>query len=112
MLESKMTLSRLTDGLTIYPQLLKNVRVNDKRAVLESAELAELVKSCEEALADSGRLLVRASGTEPLIRVMAEARTKEICEKYVSAVAELVEKLDREYPASEAQTETEVTPQN
>ena len=112
MLESKMTLSRLTDGLTIYPQLLKNVRVNDKRAVLESAELAELVKRCEEALADSGRLLVRASGTEPLIRVMAEARTKEICEKYVSAVTELVEKLDREYPASEAQTETEVTPQN
>lgn len=97
MLESKMPLSRLTEPLTIYPQLLRNVRVKDKRAILDSEELAELVRSCERTLTDSGRILVRASGTESLIRVMAEAKTPDLCEKYVGEITALIEKLDEKY---------------
>ena len=90
MLESKKSLSELTKDLVIYPQTLKNVRVSDKKAVLESKEIQEAVASIEKELEGNGRILVRPSGTEPVIRVMAEAETKEICDRVVDRVAELI----------------------
>ena len=89
-LEKKMSLSKLTEEVTIYPQLLKNVRVADKKAVAENAAVDQAVKAVAEALGDDGRILVRESGTEPLIRVMVEAATDELCAKYVEQVVEVI----------------------
>ncbi len=89
---NKTTLSELCRGMTVYPQLLKNVRVTDKSIVLNDEDVQAAVKSAEEALGGEGRILVRPSGTEPLLRIMAEARTEELCEKYVSEIEEVVRK--------------------
>ena len=82
MLDSKQTLSRLAAPVVTYPQVLKNVRVSDKAAVRENAHVQEVVRLVGDRLGDSGRVLLRESGTEPVIRVMAEAqdlRTAESC---------------------------------
>ena len=82
MLDSKQTLSRLCAPVVTYPQVLKNVRVSDKAAVRENAHVQEAVRRTGERLAGSGRVLLRESGTEPVIRVMAEAedlRTAQAC---------------------------------
>lgn len=82
MLDSKQTLSRLAAPVAVYPQVLKNVRVSDKAAVRENAHVQQVVKAVGERLGDTGRVLLRESGTEPVIRVMAEAqelRTAEAC---------------------------------
>ncbi len=89
-LEKKMSLSKLTEEVKIYPQLLKNVRVADKKAVAENAAVDQAVKAVAEALGDDGRILVRESGTEPLIRVMVEAATDELCAKYVEQVVDVI----------------------
>ena len=89
-LEKKMSLSKLTEEVKIYPQLLKNVRVADKKAVAENAAVDQAVKAVAEALGDDGRILVRESGTEPLIRVMVEASTDELCAKYVKQVVDVI----------------------
>ena len=86
MVETGKTLSELHEPLTIYPQLLKNVVVEDKHAVMESAVVREAVAGVERALEGDGRALVRASGTEPLVRVMVEAPTMELCERHVNDV--------------------------
>lgn len=83
MLERKTTLSRLAEPVKIYPQLLQNVRVADKEAALSSPALAAVVARVEAELGDEGRVLIRPSGTEPVIRVMVEAATDELCRKYV-----------------------------
>ncbi len=83
MLERKMKISEILRDLKIYPQLLKNVRVPDKKAA----------KQVEDELGNNGRLLLRESGTEPVIRVMVEADTDELCKKYVDMVANELEKL-------------------
>ena len=93
MLEKKATLSELRRDLKIYPQLLVNVNVADKDKIMNSYEIKKEVKAIEEELGDTGRLLLRPSGTEPLIRVMVEAETQEMCDKYVSRMVELVEKV-------------------
>ena len=67
-------------------QLLKNVRVNDKAAALGDPDVQKAAADVETALGNDGRLLLRQSGTEPLIRVMVEAETQELCEKYVDQV--------------------------
>ena len=90
MLEKKQQLSRLTSEVTILPQLLKNVRVTDKNAAWEDADVQRAVKAVEEALGGEGRILLRQSGTEPLIRVMAEAATQELCAKYVDQIIEVM----------------------
>ncbi|MFR5788625.1 MAG: phosphoglucosamine mutase [Christensenellales bacterium] len=72
MLDSKQTLSRLAAPVAVYPQVLKNVRVSDKAAVRENAHVQQVVKAVGERLGDTGRVLLRESGTEPVIRVMAE----------------------------------------
>lgn len=86
MLEKKETLAKLTEEVKIYPQLLKNVRVSDKKTARENTEVVKAVEAVTEALGDDGRILVRESGTEPVIRVMVEASTDELCEKYVDQV--------------------------
>ncbi len=86
MLEKKQTLVKLTEEVKIYPQLLKNVRVSDKKTARENAEVVKAVEAVTEALGNDGRILVRESGTEPVIRVMVEASTDELCEKYVNQV--------------------------
>ena len=86
MLARKKTMSQLREGLTIYPQVVENVRVTDKYAALEDPDVQAAVAEIAARLGDTGRILVRASGTEPLIRVMAEAATQEICRECVDHV--------------------------
>ena len=90
MMARKAKMSQLTEGLTIYPQVLENVRVVDKTAAQEDPDVKAAVKAVEEALGDTGRILVRESGTEPLLRVMVEAETEECCRKYVDQVVDVV----------------------
>ena len=85
-METKQTLGKLAEEVTIYPQLLKNVRVADKKTARENPEVVKAIEAVSEALGENGRILVRESGTEPVIRVMVEAETQEICEKYVDEV--------------------------
>ena len=85
------SLEELSKGLFIYPQLLKNVKVNDKEAALKDEALWKVVKEVEDELKDEGRILVRPSGTEPLVRVMVEAKTDELCQQYVQRVVDFIE---------------------
>ena len=91
-LEKKQSLSNLASEITIYPQLLKNVRVENKKAVKANANVQAAIKKVEEALGSDGRILVRESGTEPVIRVMVEASTHKVCEKHVDDVIAVMEK--------------------
>lgn len=90
MLEKKTSLSELIKPVTIYPQLLVNVKVQDKTAAEQDEDVQAAVKAVEEALGNTGRILVRESGTEPLLRVMVEAETDEICHKYVYQVVDVL----------------------
>lgn len=92
MLEQKQTLSNLTRPVTIFPQLLINVRVKDIKIALEDADVKAEIEKVRTELGDTGRILVRASGTEPLIRVMVEAETDELCKKYVDYVVSMLKK--------------------
>jgi phosphoglucosamine mutase len=84
--ETKQPLSILASPVTIYPQLLKNVVVTDKDETMECPEVKAAVEKAERELDGSGRVLLRKSGTEPVLRVMAEAVSDELCEKYVDLV--------------------------
>ncbi len=90
MMAKKKTLSQLCEGLTIYPQVLKNVRVADKAAVQADPDVQEAVAEIAGKLGESGRILVRESGTEPLIRVMVEAQSEEICAESVDYVVDTI----------------------
>ena len=90
MLAKKKTLSQLCNGLTIYPQVLKNVRVKSKPDAQNDPEVQAAVAAVGEKLGDTGRILVRESGTEPVIRVMVEAPTKEACQNYVDEVVDVI----------------------
>ena len=90
MMAKKAKMSQLTEGLSIYPQVLENVRVLDKTAAQEDPDVKAAVKAVDEALGDTGRILVRESGTEPLLRVMVEAESEECCRKYVDQVVSVV----------------------
>ena len=89
-IENKKTLAQLTEPVTIYPQLLINVRVKDKAEVLNDEDIKKAIEEVTEVLGDDGRILVRESGTEPLIRVMVEAQTDEICHENVLKVVNLI----------------------
>lgn len=99
MLESKSKLSTLLKDITIYPQVLINVPVKDKQAVQEDAEVIKEVEAVREYLGKSGRILVRQSGTEPLIRVMVEAKTEELCQEQANRVVQVIK--DRGYTTGE-----------
>lgn len=86
MMAKKMKMSQLTEDLHIYPQVLVNVKVKDKAVAQADKDVQEAVQKVADALGDTGRILVRESGTEPLIRVMVEAETEEICKNYVDDV--------------------------
>ena len=86
MMAKKQPLSQLHEDLVIYPQVLTNVRVTDKRLAREDPAVTEAVEQVALALGDSGRILVRESGTEPVIRVMVEASDHDLCQKYVDQV--------------------------
>lgn len=90
MLEKKMPLSKLAEPLKIYPQVLENVRVSDKAAVQADAQIQEAVGQAAQELGDDGRILLRESGTEPVIRVMVEAGDLETCHRCVGKVVKLI----------------------
>lgn len=89
--ESKKTLAQLVEPVTIFPQLLKNVRVKDKTAAREDADVQAAIQKVADELGDNGRILVRESGTEPLIRVMVEASSDDICYQHVMNVIEVIQ---------------------
>lgn len=86
MKETNKTVQELSKGLFIYPQLLENVKVQDKKKALNDLGLKEVIDQVNEELDGDGRILVRPSGTEPLIRVMVEAKTDALCKEYVDRV--------------------------
>ncbi len=88
--ETKTSLSKLIQPVKIYPQILENVRVKDKEEAQNDPKVQQAIREVEEALGDNGRILVRESGTEPVIRVMVEADTDELCRKYVDQVVEVL----------------------
>ena len=88
MLDKKQPLSRLAEPMKTYPQVLKNVRVKDKGAARADAGVCAAVAAAEQRLGDKGRILVRESGTEPLVRVMAEAESEELCAECVEEVVQ------------------------
>lgn len=95
MLAKKKPMSELAAPLKIYPQVLENVRVTDKKAAQSDEAVQAAVKNVAEALGDTGRILVRESGTEPVVRVMVEAPDHDTCQKYVSEVVDVIR--DRGY---------------
>lgn len=90
MLAKKKTLSELAAPLVIYPQVLKNIRVTDKTQAQDDSDVKAAVEAVANALGADGRILVRESGTEPVVRVMVEAGSTEECEKYVDQVIEVI----------------------
>lgn len=90
MCDRKATLAELGAPMKTYPQILKNVRVHDKNTVLGDEDVLAAVKAAEEQLGSDGRVLVRPSGTEPLLRIMVEAGTREQCEKYIADIEKVV----------------------
>lgn len=90
MLAKKKTLSELAAPLVIYPQVLKNIRVTDKTQAQDDADVKAVVEAVANALGTDGRILVRESGTEPVVRVMVEAGSTEECEKYVDQVIDVI----------------------
>ena len=92
MLAKKKKMSELCEGLVIYPQILKNVRVKNKAAAQADPDVAAAVKAEIDRLGSQGRILVRESGTEPLIRVMAEAETETLCRECVDRIVDVIVK--------------------
>ena len=89
--EKKTDLHTLASEVKIYPQLLKNVRVSDKKTARENPKVVEIVEQVGRDLGADGRILVRESGTEPVIRVMVEASTDQICKEQVARVIKVME---------------------
>ena len=90
MIAKEKTLSELAEPVVFYPQVLKNVRVTSKPEARNDPDVQAAVQKVEKELGDEGRILVRESGTEPVIRVMVEAGNNEICEKYVDSVIDVI----------------------
>ena len=89
-LEKKQSLGTLCKGMRMYPQLLKNVRVENKKAVIDHPRVQEEYRKITDKLGNDGRILLRESGTEPVIRVMVEAASDELCEKYVDQMIQVM----------------------
>ncbi len=95
-LEKKVNASELFRDLEIYPQLLENVRVKSKPETKADPDVIAAVKKVEDALGENGRIILRESGTEPVIRVMVEATTDELCKKYVDEVVQVIREKGHE----------------
>jgi phosphoglucosamine mutase len=89
-LEKKQNLGKLAEEVEIFPQVLKNVKVKDKKEAQDDPLVQAEVKKVTQALGDDGRILLRQSGTEPVVRVMVEASSLDICEKYVDQVIDVM----------------------
>ena len=90
MIAKKQPFSKLAEGFEVYPQVLRNIRVKDKPAARSDKDVKAAVEKAEKALSDSGRILVRESGTEPVIRVMVEAESHELCEQLADSVVDVI----------------------
>ena len=90
MCDRKSSLSSLTEGLTVYPQFMINVRVKDKAAVMNDSDVLATKDEVEKLIAGNGRALLRESGTEPVIRIMIESETMELCQKYAEMIKKTV----------------------
>ena len=88
--DMKSTLSELVEPLKLYPQYLENIRVKDKDLVTEDKKVLEVIKTIEEKIGGKGRVLLRKSGTEPLIRIMTECESEEKCREYTELVANVI----------------------
>ncbi len=93
LIEKKVSLSELTQNMVSYPQVLKNVKVKDKEEVLNNQQLKNKIEEVNQILGNEGRVLVRASGTEALIRVMVEAASDDICEQYADELVGVIEEI-------------------
>ena len=90
MLAKKKKLSELCSGFTVYPQVLKNVKVRSKTEALNDPTVQAAVDAVAQKLGSTGRILVRESGTEPVIRVMVEAATKQECQELADSVVDVI----------------------
>ena len=90
MIAKKTTIGHLAGQLEIFPQILKNVHVRDKVAAMEDKGLLDLIKKEQDALGEDGRVFVRKSGTEPVVRVMVEAKTHEVCEETAGRIVDYI----------------------
>ena len=90
MIDRKLPLSKLKEAVTIYPQVLKNVRVKDKKAVINDVYIKEKIGVISSEFNGTGRILLRESGTEPVVRVMVEGKCEDECKKLAGDVAELI----------------------
>ena len=90
--DRKSTLSNLTEALELYPQYTRNIRVKNKAAVLSDEEVLNEVKEIEKLINKKGRVLLRQSGTEPLIRIMIECESEDNCIDYSARIASVIEK--------------------
>ena len=91
MIAQKKTLSELAAPCVMYPQVLKNVKVKNKADAQNDPDVQKAVKEVADKLGDTGRILVRESGTEPVIRVMVEAKDPQTCEILVNDVVKVIE---------------------
>ncbi len=94
MLSEKKKLSELTHGYKIYPQKLINVKVSNKKAVMQNPCVVAEVEKTKKALGEKGRIILRESGTEPVVRVMVESESEQLCSRYACRVAQKVKEAD------------------
>jgi phosphoglucosamine mutase len=87
---TKKSLSELASEMKKFPQILQNVRVTDKHNVTSNEKVKNIIEEVEQEMGDNGRVLVRPSGTEPLVRVMVEAPTDKECKEYVDRIVKVV----------------------
>ena len=92
LLSRKIAASVLYDELTLYPQTLVNVKVKDKTAAMQDADVKNAVQEVATLLGNDGRVLVRESGTEPLVRIMVEAKTQQLCDEYCEKIKSVIQK--------------------
>jgi phosphoglucosamine mutase len=91
MCDRKLSLSELCKGLRIYPQITKNLKVRDQNAVMTDEAVNRALREVEEALGDSGRVILRKSGTEPVVRIMVECENEVLCSEYAERIARAIE---------------------
>ncbi len=90
--EKQESLAKLAQEMPKYPQVLKNLRVEDKMAMMTNVSILDEIVSIEKQMDGKGRVLVRPSGTEPLVRVMVEAETETLCEEYVNRLLSVIKR--------------------
>ena len=93
MKESGKSLSELAAEVTLYPQKLVNVKVRDKKTVMDEPAVQQVIQKVEEMMQGQGRILVRPSGTEPLLRVMVEAETDLLATEYSRMIADVIQEV-------------------